>query len=326
MIGQTKIPRGVVGLGVYSPLGAGRNAFIGHDGGTGGFRSTLALLQQERFGLFASYNSEGLPERVSAPDELLARMAERYFAGVKLPSNADRGIDVAGVYEPTRRVESSFFKLRSLLEQVAVRPVSGMLMIRPAMLPFGEPLDEIEPGLFHWLGRDVSFAGADRSAVMQIGAPVGLSIHVSWWASAGIVVPTVSVGLVTAAVAVFTWPLTLMRRRRVETDSWTRPTSAIRLALLFDLIAISVALWLVLWGWPLAAVSSPAVVPLVLGIYAAAWAAVMLTPLAVWSALRSARNGVGIWIKSREALLAVVHVTLVLFSLHWRIAGTTLAF
>ena len=47
MDAQARLPLGFYGLGIYSPLGRGCNAFVGHEGGTGGFSSALALLPAE---------------------------------------------------------------------------------------------------------------------------------------------------------------------------------------------------------------------------------------------------------------------------------------
>ena len=69
---------------MYSPLGMGGNPFVGHDGGTGAFQSVVALLPDARFGLFASYNSEGLPDALTAPAELLQFVAARYFPGARM--------------------------------------------------------------------------------------------------------------------------------------------------------------------------------------------------------------------------------------------------
>ncbi len=79
------------------------------------------------------------------------------------------------------------------------------------------------------------------------------------------------------------------------------------------------------WGWPLAAVSAPLVLPLGLGIYASAWTAVVLTPIAIWHAVRFTRTG-GLFAKCRESLLAAVVVMLTFFCLCWHIAGMTVAF
>lgn len=328
MTTQTPTPRGVVGLGLFSPPGgAGGNAFIGHDGLTGGFHSTLALLPREHFGVFASYNSDGFPQATRPQEELLQRISERYFADVRQPSNADRSVDVAGVYQLAAGADANFFRLRRLFNQVAVRLEAGTLTIRPAVLPFGEPLDESEPGLFRWSGREVSFAKSGRSTVMQIGSPAGLLFRVPWWASANLVVPVIAGSVLVAGLAVLWWPVSVLRRRQEEMDPVTRLLKlATRLALLSNLLAITGAMWLVFWGWPLAAMSSPIVAPLALGIYASAWAAVVLTIPAVWHAARCTQRRVGgVGGGLRASLLAVVAVLLAAFCLYWRIAGITLA-
>jgi CubicO group peptidase (beta-lactamase class C family) len=328
MTTQARVPRGVVGLGFFSPLGSGGNTFIGHDGGTGGFQSTMALLPQARFGVFASYNSEGMPARVAAAGELLARVSDRYFAGVPRPGRNSPNGDVSGVYQFTRRVESNLYRLRSLFDQAAVRADARSLTLRPAMLPFGEPLNEIEPGLFRWSGVDVSFEGSGPTATMQLGSAVGQFVRVPWWTSAGLVVPTVVGCVVIGTTTLLMWPIRRFRRSRAHLDEPTRRLAAlVRLSLLLDILAIGAALWLVLWGRPLVALSSPIVAPLALAIYAAAWAGVMLTPLAAWHAVRLVRRGVGdLWTRGKETGLVLIHAILVTFCLYWRIAGTTLAF
>ena len=318
--------RGVVGLGFFSPAGAARgNTFVGHDGRTGGFLSTLALDPKRRLGLFASYNSEGVPRSTTPTEELLQRVAERYFADVALPSSSSVS-DVGGVYQPAAGVDSDLFALGRLFSQVAVRSAAGGLTIRPAVLPFGEPLDEIEPGLYRWSGRDVSFAGSGPSTMLQLGSPVAVFLRVPWWASASLVVPTLAVCLTIAALAVVWWPFMALRSGVMGLDPMSRRLkSATRLALLLNLLAIVGALWLVLWGWPLAAVSSAGIAPLVVAIYCAAWPAVLLAPLAVMHAVRLVRSGaVSAWASVRECVLVVVLVVLTSFCMYWRIAGTSM--
>jgi hypothetical protein len=279
----------------------------------------------ERFGLFASYNSDGSGPTGPPYRDLLWRIAETYFSGERLPSRPVRQIDLTGTYWPARRVDSNLFKLRGLLGQLAVRQSSGRLTIGPAFLPVGEPLDEIEPGLFRSTQYEVSFAKSGSSVVMQVGAPVVQLIRVQWWANGRLVAPALAACLIVAGFAVLWWPVAIVQRRKSEWDPMTRRLSATRLALLLNIVAIVAASWLVFWGWPLAAVSAPLVLPLGLGIYASAWTAVVLTPIAIWHAVRFTRTG-GLWAKCRELLLAAVVVMLTSFCLYWRIAGMTVAF
>jgi CubicO group peptidase (beta-lactamase class C family) len=328
MTSQTSVPRGIAGLGFFAPLGSGGNVFIGHDGGTGGFQSTLALMPSERFGIFASYNSEGIPTRVSAIGELLARVSEREFAHVSPPGTIGSAADVSGVFGPARRVDSNLFALRSLSEQVAVQTDGNTVMIRPALLPVSEPVDQIAAGLFRWSGRDVSFSGSGASTTMQIGSSSTQFLRVPWWSSASIVVPGILACALIAASTILAWPVSLLRQRHARPDATIRRLrTTVRLALLFDLLAIGGALWLVFGAEPLVALSSSIVKPFGIGIYTFAWAGVLLTPLTLWYGARFVmqRPG-GPFSRWREGALVATHVILTAFCLYWRIAGTTITF
>ena len=320
---QTEVPRGVIGLGVYSPLGQGANPFIGHDGDTGAFHSTLALLREKRLGLFVSYNSDGVPAALAATGELLQRIAAQYAPAARAPGVRAGGV-AAGTYAPARSVESSFFKLQALLAQVSVDISGDTPTIRPAFLPFGERLERVDTESFRWSGREVSFAGTGASAVLQLGAPVLQLRPVRWWEDAGLVVPLLLVCTVAATLTVFLW-LSALVRRPANPNLRTSRVLSTRVALLLHLFATGSAVWLVFWGWPLVATGSAIVTPLAIGIYGAAWLAVVLTPVALWRVVRL-RSGLGTWGMMRETALAVVLVTLTWFSLCWRIAGVTLSF
>ena len=64
--------------------------------------------------------------------------------------------------------------------------------------------------------------------------------------------------------------------------------------------------------------------PVTLATYAAAWMAIILTPVAAWRSLSFARASGGAGVMVRETVLAAMLVVLSLFSLYWRIAGTSL--
>jgi CubicO group peptidase (beta-lactamase class C family) len=321
MTEQAHVPLGFMGLGMYSPLGVGGNPFVGHDGGTGAFQSVVALLPDERFGLFASYNSDGLPNALTAPAELLQFVAARYFPGARMPGRSPDA--VAGTYAPTRRVDSSMFRLRQLAQQVTVTSTNGVLSIRPAILPFGQPMTKVAPGVFTWSRRDVAFTGSGNDAMMQIGAPPNLFRRVPWWENAGLVVPAVIVSLLVSWVALLGWAIRMRRGRHREPSS--QQPYLIRVALLLQLAAWTITLWLVFAGWPHVALSASFVLPLTTVIYATAWAAVLLTPIACWQLVVRLRAGASTGVAARESFLVAMLVILSLYSVYWRVAGTTLA-
>jgi hypothetical protein len=194
---------------MYAPLGMGGNPFTGHDGGTGAFQSVLALLPRARLGLFASYNSEGVPEALSPTAELLQFVAASY--GLDERFKGQTSTAVAGTYGPTRRVDSSLFRLRQLLQQVSIASTADGFSIRPAFLPIGQPLEPVAPGTFAWAGRDVAFIRTRGAPLLQIGAPPNLFRRIPWWENAGIVVPTVAACLLVAGITTLAWPIRIVR-------------------------------------------------------------------------------------------------------------------
>lgn len=321
MTAEAPTPLGFHGLGFYSPVGRG-NGFIGHEGETGGFRSALALLPRERFGLFVSYNSEGIPQRLPASAELLQHIWDRHFAHIERESSTSDGGVPLGYFQPTRRVESSFFKLRVLVDQLNIRRT------RDGRIAFDElTLEPAEAGKFRAPGVEVGFSNAAAVSTVQFEAP-SLYVPLPWWAGRTFNALLLGVCLLVSAVTVIAWPLRLLRRSAASLDAltvWLQ--AATRLALLLSSVAIVGAFWLVLWGSPLVAQSSPLVPPLVFGIYTAAWSALALAPLTAWYALRYARSGAGGWpAKLRECSLVLVALLLCDFCIYWRIAGTSLDF
>jgi len=329
MSGHADLPRGKIGLGFYSPIGVSGDPFVGHGGDTGSFHNVLALVPEQRFGVFASYNSDGLPARTAPQQEFLDRLTDRFFPQLPVASGDTLAAGVDGTYVPARRVESNVFSVRALAEQFAVRVRSKELTFRPAFLPVGGfTLREVTPRLYRGDGFEVSFDHAGGDAIMQVGTPVLRYIRVPWWRSAGIVVPVTVIGVLLALAGVLGWPLAILRQRRNHMDTAScRLRSTIRVALLLDLAAVVGAVWLVFWGWPLVAVSSPFGTTVAIAIYAAAWISVLLTPFVVWHVCRLWARPLGTrWLRAREYLFMFAHVVLVAVLVQWRIVGTTLAF
>jgi hypothetical protein len=318
---QAPVPLGFMGLGMYAPLGMGGNPFTGHDGGTGAFVSVVALLPRARLGLFASYNSDGLPEALSPTAELLQFVAARYVPGERVKGQSSTAI--AGTYGPTRRVDSSLFRLRQLLQQVSIGATEDGFAIRPAFLPIGQRLEPVVPGTFAWAGRDVALIQTRSSPLLQIGAPPNLFRRIPWWENAGVMVPTLAACLLTAGIIVLAWPIQMVCGSRRD-PSIKRLRLIVRVALLLYLVAWTLALLMVFAWWPDVALASPFVMPVILVIYAAAWAAVLLTLLAAWHAATVLRR-VPLKRLAFEVVLVVMLVVLTASSLYWRVAGVTSA-
>jgi CubicO group peptidase (beta-lactamase class C family) len=312
---QASAPQGFVGLGLYSPVSAGINPFIGHDGGSGGFHGTLALLPERGIGVFTFYNSVGIASPLPPEGELLQALSARWFgepqAGAVRPD-----APVTGTYQPQRRTESTLFTVASLLEQMSVRAAGdGRLRISAAFIPIGGiEFREERPGLFRGRGLEISFMRTGSSGMeAQIGVPVVRYSRVSWWTSASVVVPAMFICLVITIVVTVRWLWRVVRRRSAGFIPG-------RLALMANGTAILATLWLVTAGRGLAVIASPPLTVLVSFIYLCAWAGAVLAVIAVRNAIRL-RSAPGFW---KESAVAAVAVSMTLFCIAWRIAATTL--
>jgi CubicO group peptidase (beta-lactamase class C family) len=309
---QVKSPNGFVALALYSPLAAGGNALIGHDGGSGGFHGSVGLAPDQRFGVFVLYNSSGVPGMDAPEGELLRVLSDRY-AGAPVRTSTATTETVSGVYEPVRRVRSNLFALDALIGQLRIRQDDGAILVNLGFMPFGgRLLRQVGPGVFSGPGIEISFAALSTGMHAQIGAPVLTYRRVPWWYSARTLVPLIAGSLVLALVVTVRWAWRILRGR---------PSGAVagRLSLILNATAILAALWLTMGGRVLAATAPPELTIVLLGIYAAAWSGGCLALLAISQVLGGRTNR-----RWRDATIAVVAVFMSGFSIAWHIAGTSL--
>lgn len=320
---HVELPGAYFALGVYSPVADGGNPFVGHDGNTGGYQSSMALLPEERLGIFVSYNAA-----VPARGELLRRFAER-FLGERRSTGAPAVLPKqAATYRPSRRVDSNLFALPQLLGQLRAEPLpDGRLRLLLAAVPVGGWLLENDgTGRFRGGGREVTFGG-DAAQVMQLGGAPATYLRVPWWMDARLVMPVLVLCCLIASVVVLAWPLRARRHARTRETEALRAMKTTRFAMALEVAAIAAAWWLVTAGQASVAIAAPATTFVAMAIYAAAWGGVVLAVLAAWryvlSLAASPRAPVpGL---AFEGVLAIVALLLAAFCLYWRIAGTTLA-
>jgi len=96
--------------------------FIGHDGDLIAFHSMFLLEPKEKLALFISYNSAGSASRTRS--EILTAFADRYYPFNPNPQYQKFPLaelkSVAGLYQPTRRSESTKLKLGELMSEAQV--------------------------------------------------------------------------------------------------------------------------------------------------------------------------------------------------------------
>lgn len=207
-------------LGFYEAPRNGRRV-IGHGGDTQAFHSDLKLFIDDGVGVYVSLNSAGRPGAArTIRNALFEQFADRYFPTAPLseptaPTARAHGAMLAGVYENSRRAETTLLSIGALFGQlrVSVRP-DGSLTVDGFRGPNDKPKVWREVAPFVW--RDID--GQDRLAAKVAGgkvvaistdpvSPFMVYQPAPWWRSAVWLVPSLAAGLGVVALAVLAWPI-----------------------------------------------------------------------------------------------------------------------
>jgi hypothetical protein len=188
----------------------------------------------DNVGVFMSFNSsgkEGAAYRIR--ESLVAQFADRYFpaplvditdahdAFTKAHGPGDGQI-VSGRYASSRRAETTFFKLFTLLGQGnVVSKADGALTVPGLDGLNGQPREWHEVGPLAWRDKNgpehvavkmdgdrVRMLGADEAGGIQVFLPV------PWQQSGAWILPVICIASVILALTVLAWPIAAWRRRR----------------------------------------------------------------------------------------------------------------
>ncbi|HKU13271.1 MAG TPA: serine hydrolase domain-containing protein [Steroidobacteraceae bacterium] len=199
-----------------------------HAGDTQFFHSKLAILLDDDAGMFVSFNStgkEGASYRIR--EALLAQFMDRYFpaplaALAPRPEAAAHAQRIAGRYASSRRAETVFFKLFSLLGQTNVlAKEDGTVIVPPLTDLSGQPTQWREAAPMVW--RDSE--GPEQLTVNMQGprgrmlstdqiAGIEVMVPVPWRQSGAWIVPVLLIAIVILALTLVAWPIAAWRRRR----------------------------------------------------------------------------------------------------------------
>ncbi|HEY7641577.1 MAG TPA: serine hydrolase domain-containing protein [Steroidobacteraceae bacterium] len=231
-----------------------------HGGDTQWFHSKLAMFMDDDVGIFISFNStgkEGASYKIR--EHLVAKFADRYFPAplpeiAKTPDAAAHAQLVSGRYASSRRAETTFFKLFSLLGQGSVASKTDGALTLPGLDELnGQPREWQEVAPFVWRDK----AGPEQVAAKMEGDRVqmlssdeigGIEVFlpVPWQRSGAWIVPTIFVASAVLVLTALAWPIAAWRRRRRGTPLALSPRelSIYRLARIVALIDI-----VFLLGW-----------------------------------------------------------------------------
>jgi CubicO group peptidase (beta-lactamase class C family) len=198
-----------------------------HGGDTQFFHSKLAMFMDEDVGIFLSFNSTGKEGAVGPLREaIFAQFADRYFPAplAELPpanrAQASARV-VTGRYSASRRAETTFFKLFSLLGQASIAPDEKGVLTVPGLTELnGQPKQwhEVEPWVWRESHGPEQVAAKVEGVVKMLSADeVGgilVLLPVPWQQSGAWILPAVGIATAILALTVLAWPIAAWRRRK----------------------------------------------------------------------------------------------------------------
>ncbi len=199
-----------------------------HGGDTQFFHSKLAMFIDDGVGIFMSFNSSGKEGAVHRIREaVFAQFADRYFpaplAEIEPAQHAQENARlVTGRYATSRRAETTFFKLFTLLGQASIAPDEKGVLTVPGLTELsGEPKKWQEAAPFVWreqYGPEHVAVKADGDRVTMLSADefggILVLLPVPWRQSGAWILPVVGVATAILALTVVAWPIAAWRRRK----------------------------------------------------------------------------------------------------------------
>jgi len=334
-------PAGYLGLVFFGTKIGGLDA-IGHDGGMLAFMSNLQLFRQQGVGVFVSLDGIGdvkgtkeFPDPVHETVEHILALKAEDLPTTSAPSACEPRL--AGIYFPSRRVESTIGKVDDfLMEMVITINSNGVAVAKPALQPFhkGVTFTHVGPCLYAGPGDLLFFLQGTDDGNLRIITPGLLLQRVPWYLDVRFIAPAVAISLIIAILTLLYWPvgIFLARRRKTPCQDVTqkRLYMTSRLIMLVDsVVTVSVAMMIALLlsdKLDFTFFDDPTD-PLFLILYALAWLGAFGALPAVWVAVQLWRNRVGSrWSRIHHALLAASAIVLAWFFITFHIAGTTLSY
>jgi len=326
-------------LGFYEESRNGQR-IIGHGGDTEYFHSDLHLILAQNVGLFVSYNSAGRGE-VSGRGILLDKFLDRYFphdppAAAKIENAKADAAAIAGLYKSSRRFESSFLSLLTLLgEAKVVANADGTISIDPLKGSNGElrKFEEVQPFAYRELhGQDeVAFKkDAAGNWQFQVEIPVFIFQRVGVLENKYFNLTILIFALSVLVLTVLLWPVGAILRKHYA-HSLELTAAERRQRLLVRLVCILFLCLFVGWVSVLSATDDITAINalprwvIIFGLLGLL--SVPGTLIVVWNALQSWRTaGKWIWAKLHDLALALACIGLVWFLLSWKLMNFNVHF
>jgi len=215
-------------LGFFETNINGRQV-IGHLGDTQAFHTALHLFTKENIGIYMSFNATGEQASVGPVRRVLFEdFADRYLPGNEMPStrvdaktSAEHAKMLVGNWLNSRRAETNFYALASLLSQVKISVNAKGELILPAGRDLnGKPAKWVETSPFVWHNAD----GHGRLAAKVVDGKVvrwsidGISPFMVFdrapaSKSSAWIMPALYISLGVLLITLLQWPVSALIRR-----------------------------------------------------------------------------------------------------------------
>jgi len=317
---------------------------IAHGGDTVYFHSDMVLVPDQHIGYFISYNSLGKSVG-GGRGEVLRTFMNRYFpsAGEKVDVDANTaksdGGAVSGVYDGTRRGETTFLKILALLSQVRVSSdKDGVLVVEEDKNQRGElkKWKEIAPLVYSEVdGLEKIAFRRDASGAVREMLPfpaIYEGQRVAWYAGKTIVGLIIGGSLVLALLTVLLWPVAVLVRRKYGRPLFNANGDRVlyflsRLVCLGELIFILAPVIALSQGLEHVVLLGDAINPWLQAFHIFGWVLMAGVVLLIIAAARFAKvPGHGFWFRIHAILLAIGGIAFGLFAWQYHLLDRSLRF
>ena len=318
---------------------------IAHGGDTVYFHSDMILVPDAHFGYFLSYNSLG-KNVGGGRGEVWRTLVNRYLPNAAEPKTdvdssmaKSDGRAVSGLYEGTRRGETTFLRILSLVDQSQVSSdKEGVLQIAGMKNQSGDlkRWREIAPLIYREIGG-LEKIGFRRDTSGAVGEMVPFPAiyegqRVPWYASKILVGLVIGGSLLLALLTVLLWPVAVIIRKRYQRPLFSTKSDRVlyflsRIVCLGEILFVLAPILALSQGLEHIVILGDAINPWLQAFHVVGWVLIAGVVLLIMVAVRFARlPGHGLWFRAHAIFLAIGGIAFGLFAWQYHFLDTSLKF
>ena len=318
---------------------------IAHGGDTVYFHSDMILIPDAHFGYFLSYNSLG-KDVGGGRGEVWRTLVNRYFRSKSelkidfdLNTAKSDGRAVSGLYEGTRRGETTFLRILALADQFKVKSdEKGVLRVEGMKNQSGElqRWSEIAPLVYREVDG-LETIGFRRDASGNIAEILPFPAiyegqRVPWYVSKTFIGFLVGGSLFLALLTVVLWPVAVIIRKRYQRPLFSTKRDRVlyvlsRVVCLAEVLFVLAPILTLSQGSEHIVILGDAINPWLQTFHFVGWALMAGIVLLVFAAVRFLRlPGHGLWFRAHAILLAIGGIVFGLFAWQYHFLDASLNF